>query len=97
MTWTNRLAVDGTIQALAAGFTTASYPTNIVCTNNNNGTLTISWPATHLGWELMVQTDTTAAGLGNSWVTNYGTAGVTATNLPINPTNGAVFYKLVHP
>ena len=97
MTWTNRLAVDGTIQALAAGFTTASYPTNIVCTNNNNGTLTISWPATHLGWELMVQTNTTAAGLGNSWVTNYGTAGVNTTNLPINPTNGAVFYKLVHP
>jgi hypothetical protein len=45
----------------------------------------------------MVQTNTLANGLGKNWVTNYGTASVTSTNLPINPNNGTVFYKLVHP
>jgi hypothetical protein len=45
----------------------------------------------------MVQTNTLANGLGNNWVTNYGTTGVTSTNLPVNQNNGSVFYKLVHP
>jgi fibronectin-binding autotransporter adhesin len=98
MTWANNLAVDGSIQATGAAFTTASYSTNISYSVTGGGTtLTVSWPATHLGWELMVQTNTLANGLGNNWVTNYGTASVTSTNLPINPNNGAVFYKLVHP
>ena len=96
VTWTNKLAVDGSIQVLAVSGSLASYSTNITAIVNGS-TLTVSWPTTHLGWELMVQTNTLATGLGNNWVTNYGTAAVTSTNLPINPANGAVFYKLVHP
>ena len=74
----------------------ASYPTNITATVSGS-TLTVAWPATHLGWELMVQTNPITVGLGNNWVTNYGTASVTSTNFTINPANGTVFYRLVHP
>jgi hypothetical protein len=94
--WTNKLALDGSIQVLSIASSLASYSTNITATVSGS-TLTVSWPTTHLGWELMAQTNTLANGLGNNWVTNYGTATVTSTNLPINPANGAVFYKLVHP
>ncbi len=98
MNWNNKLAIDGSIQALSVASSLASYSTNIQATVSGGGTtLTVAWPATHLGWELMVQTNTLAGGLGNNWVTNYGTASVTSTNLTINPNNGAVFYKLVHP
>ncbi len=76
--------------------TLPSYGTNLSYTVSGS-TLAISWPATHLGWELAAQTNTLSTGLGNNWVTNTGTAGVTSTNLTINPANGAVFYKLVHP
>jgi autotransporter-associated beta strand protein len=74
----------------------ANYSTNITATVNGS-TLTVAWPATHLGWELMLQTNSLTTGLGNNWVTNYGTASVTSTNYPIDPANGSVFYKLVHP
>ena len=98
MNWNNKLAVDGSIQALSVATTMASYSTNITASVINGGTtLNVKWPTTHLGWELMMQTNTLAGGLGNNWVTNYGTASVTSTNLPINPNNGSVFYKLVHP
>jgi autotransporter-associated beta strand protein len=94
--WNNHLAVDGSIQVQSIISGVLSYPTNIGFTVSGNS-LTITWPPDHLGWELAAQTNTLATGLGKNWVTNYGTAGVTSTNLTINPANAAVFYKLVHP
>jgi len=81
---------------LAGASSIAGYPTNITATVSGN-TLTVAWPSTHLGWELMVQTNSIQTGIANNWVTNYGTASVTSTNLPIDSKNGAVFYRLVHP
>ena len=37
------------------------------------------------------------AGLGTNWVTVSGSTGVTSETVPINPANGAVFYRLVYP
>jgi autotransporter-associated beta strand protein len=88
----------GTIKVIAGASAIANYSTNITATVTGGGTgITIAWPATHLGWELMLQTNSLTTGLANNWVTNYGTANVTATNYPINPANGSVFYRLVHP
>jgi len=52
--------------------------------------LVLSWGQ---GWLLAVQTNTLSAGLGNTWVTNT-TATSPFTNT-MDPTKGAVFYKLV--
>lgn len=95
-TWNNHLALDGSIQVQSVSSGVLAYPTNISYTVSGS-TLHISWPADHLGWELAAQTNTLSTGLANNWVTNTGTASVTSTNLTINPANGAVFYKLVHP
>ena len=74
---------------------TANYPTNLTSTVINGGTeLNISWPATHLGWTLQAQTNTLGVGLGTNWADVTGTASVTSTNLPILPSNPAVFYRL---
>ena len=86
----------GTIKVLVGASALASYPTNITATVTG-GNLTVSWPQTHLGWELEVQTNSINTGLGNNWVTNTGTSSVTSTNYPINPANGTVFFRLVHP
>jgi autotransporter-associated beta strand protein len=59
-------------------------------------TLTLSWP-TNLGWLLQAQTNSVSVGLRTNWVTIPDSAGVTITNFPINPANGAVFYRLAHP
>ena len=74
----------------------ALNPTNLTTVLSGN-LLTLSWPADHLGWRLQMQTNTLATGLGTNWVTLPGTELVTSTNIPINPTNRAVFYRMVYP
>jgi len=90
--WTNKLAVDGSIEVLNV---IPTYPTNITTSVSGN-TLTVSWPATHLGWSLQAQTNTLSVGLANNWATIPGTASVTSTNIAINPANPTVFYRLFY-
>lgn len=54
--------------------------------------LILSWGQ---GWQLAVQTNTLANGLGNNWVTNATATSPFTNNM--NPANGSVFYKLVNP
>ena len=95
VTITNRLAIDGSIQVLTAT-STAAYATNITSSVSGN-TLTISWPATHLGWILQSQTNAVNVGLAANWVDIVGTASVTSTNLTINPATPTAFFRLRHP
>jgi VCBS repeat-containing protein len=71
-------------------------PTSIAMVASGS-TISVSWPADHLGWHLQVQTNTLVGGLGTNWVTLPGSESVTGTNITINPANGAVFYRLVSP
>jgi len=71
-------------------------------TNSVSGTtLTLSWPADHLGYRLLVQTNNLNKGVSgniNDWGTVSGTATVTSTNITIikaGVTNQ--YYKLVYP
>src|ERR1035437_10330141 len=93
VTWTNKLAVDGSIAVLS---TVATNPTNITFSVTSN-VLTLSWPADHTGWRLQAQTNSLANGLGTNWVEVLGASAVNSTNFTINPANGAVFYRLVYP
>jgi len=56
----------------------------------------LSWP-TNLGWILQSQTNALSTGLtvnSNGWFDVSGSALVTATNIPINPANPAMFFRL---
>ncbi len=70
-------------------------PTNLVFAATNH-VLTLSWPADHTGWQLQSQTNNLSVGINTNWVN---VAGSTATNqvvIPINLTNGSVFYRLIY-
>jgi autotransporter-associated beta strand protein len=63
----------------------------------SSGGLTLSWPQDHTGWRLETQTNSLATGLGTNWFT---VSDSTATNqiiVPLNATNGSVFFRLVYP
>lgn len=65
----------------------------------SGATLALSWP-TNLGWILQSQTNALSIGLvgnSNAWSDVAGSAAITATNVVINPTNAAVFFRLRHP
>lgn len=71
-------------------------PTNIVFLVSD-GLVHLSWPADHLGWTLEVQTNALSVGLSTNWVPVSGSTGVNTEVIPINLTNGTVFYRLMHP
>jgi polygalacturonase len=59
--------------------------------------LLLSWPPDHLGWQLQIQTNTLADGLGTNWTTVPDSTSVIATNMPISIGNDCVFYRLAYP
>ena len=71
-------------------------PTNITYTLSGN-TLTLNWPATHLGWILQSQTNSLNVGLANNWVDVPGSGASTQAVIIINPATPAVFFRLRNP
>jgi len=59
--------------------------------------LTLSWPADHIGWRLQAQTNSTSAGLLNNWADVPGSTTTNQIIMPVDPANGAVFYRMVYP
>lgn len=74
----------------------ASNPTNISY-SVSGGSLTITWPATHLGWILQAQTNSLSVGLANNWVDIPGTASATQAVIAMDPTKPTVFFRLRKP
>jgi autotransporter-associated beta strand protein len=96
LAWTNNLALDGSIGVYSANSVNTT-PTKITVSVSGS-TLTLSWPADHLGWHLQMQTNSLATGLKtNGWVVIPGTDLVTTTNFSITKTNPTVFYRMTYP
>ena len=71
----------------------AANETNITYYVSSNN-ITVAWPADHIGWQLEVQTNTSAAGIGTNWIIVAGSSVTNQMLFPINPANGAVFFRL---
>ncbi|MCX6895544.1 MAG: autotransporter-associated beta strand repeat-containing protein, partial [Verrucomicrobia bacterium] len=67
--------------------------TNIVVALTN-GVMTLSWPASHLGWELQGQTNKLNVGISNNWIVVAGSTATNRISIPIVSTNPTVFYRL---
>jgi hypothetical protein len=94
------LATDGSIKVLVGAAPAVNpNPTNLIASVSGN-VLSLSWPADHTGWRLLVQTNHLANGLSantNDWTTVTGSSSVDATNITINPALPTEFYRLVYP
>ena len=63
-------------------------------------TLTLTWPADHTGYRLVVRTNTLANGSGsnsNDWMTVAGTTTNNLVTLPLDKLIKSKFYRLVNP
>jgi fibronectin-binding autotransporter adhesin len=90
------LAFSFTNGVLSVVTSVASNPTNLTF-SASGGSLSLSWPASHLGWILQSQTNSSSVGLSTNWFDVPGTATVTTTNFGVNAADPAVFYRLRHP
>jgi autotransporter-associated beta strand protein len=95
VTWTNKLAEDGTIQVLSVAPPINPLP-GVVQFNVSGNMLELSWP-TNRGWILQTQTNTLSTGLNTNWVNVPGSDGVTNMSFNVDTTQGAIFYRMVHP
>jgi hypothetical protein len=64
---------------------------------HTSGQLTLFWPADHTGWLLQAQTNGLNTGLGTNWVTLGDSDTNNQASIPIDTTNGSVFFRLIHP
>lgn len=88
----NNLAVDGSVTV------TATLPAPTISSSVTGNTLNLSWPAGWIGGvHLQAQTNTLAVGISTNWVTIPGTELSNTYATTINPTNKAVFYRLINP
>ncbi|HEX9047857.1 MAG TPA: glucose dehydrogenase, partial [Verrucomicrobiae bacterium] len=63
--------------------------------SRNGNQLDITWPVA--GGRLQVQTNSLAAGVGANWVTVAGSTATNHVSVPLDQSNGAVFYRLAVP
>ena len=94
LSWSNRIAVDGTLVVLGS-----LVNTNVTTLTNafDGHNLILNWPADHIGWHLQAQTNSLTRGLGTDWVTVTGAETTNKVILPVNPANGSVFFRLTYP
>jgi len=96
------------------GLTWSFNPTNGILTASVNVALTpphltwtasptnveLSWPADHLGWTVLEQTNNLVKGLSrntNDWMRVAGSSVANQISIPLNPASPAGFYRLVYP
>jgi hypothetical protein len=90
--WTNKLAINGSIQVLV-GAPPINLNPPVLQVSASATSLTLAWP-TNAGWYLQAQTNSLGKGLGTNWVDVPNSSGVTNVVIPISPTNPTVFYRM---
>lgn len=93
--WSNRLAVDGSLEVLRV---VNLDPTQLAATAAS-GELELSWPADHVGWRLLTQTNRLEQGLSldlHDWGTVAGSLVTNHVSIPLENWP-AGFYRLVYP
>jgi len=95
-TWTNNLAVDGSITVLTViptvntNAATANFKATVA-----SGVLNFSWAPDHMGWQLY--TNAVSLTATSSWFPVVGSAAVTNESITISPTIPNVFFQLRYP
>jgi autotransporter-associated beta strand protein len=72
----------------------STAPTNLTAVASG-GNLALSWPDDHRGW--LLQTNSVGVAAANAWFYYPGSASVTSVNIPIDPAQTNVFFRLVLP
>lgn len=83
----NNLAVDGSVTVSSVISARQTITASV-----SAGQMTLSWP--NAGVHLEVQTNSLAVGLSTNWFSIPGTTASNSYTVPLNSTNGCVFYRL---
>jgi hypothetical protein len=69
----------------------------MITSSVSSNQLSLSWPASNLGWYLQSQTNTLSMGIDTNWVDVPGSETGTNSVITIDPANSTVFFRLRSP
>ena len=76
---------------------TNAAPGNLNLSTLNGTNLILQWPGDHTGWSIQVQTNPLTVGLSTNWATLAGSSQTNQFVMPINKTNGTLFFRMIYP
>jgi hypothetical protein len=90
----NLLGEESAYSSEVTATPTSTVSTNLTFAIQGGNSLQLAWPADHIGWRLVMNTN----GLANpNWITIAKSAATNQMWLPINPAQTNVFFQLVYP
>jgi hypothetical protein len=89
------LNVNGTVKVLSVTSTAPPTLTTSVTTGAGGSSLTITWPAGNTGYTLQMQSNPITMGISTNWVNVAGSSTTNMVTVPIDPTAGSTFYRLI--
>ena len=89
---TNALGTNITSITLTA----PANPNPPIVATVTNAILYLTWPAANIGYQLQAQTNTVLKGISTNWVNYNPSITTNRVVIPINLTNGTVFYRLTY-
>ena len=93
---TTNLVTESTNSIQVSALPTSSTPTQLGFASDGSQ-LAFNWPQDHTGWQLQSQTNPLAVGLGSNWFTMPNTDLTNALALPLDPSSGSIFFRLLSP
>ncbi|MEI6074192.1 MAG: autotransporter-associated beta strand repeat-containing protein [Verrucomicrobiota bacterium] len=98
---TAALSLNGNeLYLTVSGAVTVNTNSPVLTNSYSSGSVKLSWPADHIGWRLLLQTNHLASGISvnlNDWDTVPNSATTNAVTLPVDATKPTEFYRLVYP
>ena len=86
----------GVLTSSNATLTIPAQPTSIT-PSVGNGVINLAWPATQTGYRLLAQTNPPGVGLTTNWQPVANSNNTNQMTIPVIPSNGSVFFRLVYP
>jgi hypothetical protein len=90
------VADDGQVRTVGS-VTVTAIPRPSITVQSVPGAVRLSWPTNGGPWRLQTQTNSLDRGVGDNWVDVPGSAATNSLIVPVDPANGAVFYRLITP
>jgi hypothetical protein len=97
ITWQTNYNATAFVLSVVAHIATNTTRTNMSISTLSPTNILLQWPGDHTGWRIQAQTNPVTVGISSNWAI---LAGVSLTNqfvMPIDKTNGTVFFRMIYP
>jgi hypothetical protein len=97
ITWQTNYNATGFVLSVIARTATNTVSTNLDLSTLNGTNVFLQWPGDHTGWRIQTQTNLPTVGLSTNWATLAGSSLTNQIIVPVDKTNGSVFFRMIYP